>query len=65
MLYQIQRLKVLDSIADGEIRIFFNRRSLFENRSLVDFEIGNERKVRKSLIYENVFPLPHLNNMMT
>ena len=23
---------------------FLNRRSLFENRSLVDFEIGNERK---------------------
>ena len=43
-------------------RRFLNRHSLFENRSLVDFEIGNERKSHKSRIYDKFFALRGLNS---
>ena len=41
--------KMAISFGENALRVadFLNRHSQFENRSLVDFEIGNERKSHK------------------
>ena len=41
--------KMAISFKENALRVadFLNRHSLFENRSLVDFEIGNEGKSHK------------------
>ena len=54
--------KMAISFKENAVADFLNRHSQFENRSLVDFEIGNERKVTNSCIYDKNFPLRGLNS---